>query len=163
MTAVQPKAPLTFLPGWECPPTITDGDRPVRGIRRALQPRPRKAKPKRERRPRSRAPLPAQRVFGRWTILADLPGRGERKVRCRCECGTERELPLRKLTSGASLSCGNSCRVLRPKCADAVRVLRAAGGSIKGIARELGINKKTVQRRVREMTALPPRTREEAA
>ena len=48
------------------------------------------------------------RRFGRWTVLDEWTstGRGERKVLCRCECGTERFVLERSLLYGGSRSCG---------------------------------------------------------
>ncbi len=50
---------------------------------------------------------PGQKI-GRWTVLDDYikTPRGEKKLLCRCECGTERYVLERSLKSGASLSCG---------------------------------------------------------
>lgn len=46
--------------------------------------------------------------FSRWTILSVSAGtkHSKRKAICRCECGTERELLLPSVTSGATKSCG---------------------------------------------------------
>ena len=46
--------------------------------------------------------------FGRWTVIDDIPDEasGERKWRCRCDCGTERQILERSLLFGGSLSCG---------------------------------------------------------
>lgn len=46
----------------------------------------------------------AGQKFGRWTVLAVSP---ERKVRCRCDCGTERDVDrYNLLRPGHSRSCG---------------------------------------------------------
>jgi hypothetical protein len=42
----------------------------------------------------------------RWTILGETRKNGRKYYRCRCECGTEREIYYRSIESGASLSCG---------------------------------------------------------
>lgn len=46
--------------------------------------------------------------FGRWTVLNDftLTAKGEKKWRCRCDCGTERYVLERSLLYGESRSCG---------------------------------------------------------
>jgi len=45
---------------------------------------------------------------GRWTVLDDFitTPKGEKKWRCRCECGTERYVLERSLKYGGSKSCG---------------------------------------------------------
>ena len=50
----------------------------------------------------------AGQTFGRWTCLDDaqVNEKGERRWKCRCECGTERFVRERSLRSGGSLSCG---------------------------------------------------------
>jgi hypothetical protein len=42
-------------------------------------------------------------VYGRWTVIA---GPIAMKWRCRCECGTVRDVPATPLKSGRSRSCG---------------------------------------------------------
>ena len=50
--------------------------------------------------------------FGRWTVLGDIQtvqrknGKTERKLLCRCDCGTERYVLERSLLYGGSESCG---------------------------------------------------------
>lgn len=46
--------------------------------------------------------------FGRWTVVgsASNTAGGQARWLCRCECGTERELPGQSLRSGRSMSCG---------------------------------------------------------
>lgn len=46
--------------------------------------------------------------YGHWTVLegSERTARGERKLRCRCDCGTERFVLERALKSGGSQSCG---------------------------------------------------------
>lgn len=48
------------------------------------------------------------RRFGRWTVLGSFitTPKGERKWRCRCDCGTERYVFERSLKHGGSKSCG---------------------------------------------------------
>ena len=48
---------------------------------------------------------PGARI-GRWTVLSKCAGDGERRWRCRCDCGTERDVFERSLRYGGSLSCG---------------------------------------------------------
>ena len=57
--------------------------------------------------------------YGHWTALGDFvrTARGERKLHCRCDCGTERFVLERALKSGGSQSCG--C-LRREKAAEAV-------------------------------------------
>lgn len=52
-------------------------------------------------------------VFGRWTALEDC-GHADQRVRCRCECGTERGVHGTLLTRGRSRSCG-LCVRSRPR------------------------------------------------
>ena len=53
-------------------------------------------------------------TFGRWTVVAEAPGRAQPRGqqatywRCRCQCGTEREVLTGSLLRGISTSCG--CR-----------------------------------------------------
>lgn len=44
--------------------------------------------------------------FGRWTALERVDKKGAARWRCRCSCGTEREVAARNLIGGNSLSCG---------------------------------------------------------
>ena len=48
--------------------------------------------------------------FGRWTVQGDFATtqKGERKWRCRCDCGTERYVLESSLKYGGSKGCG--CR-----------------------------------------------------
>ncbi len=50
---------------------------------------------------------PGQQI-GRWTVLNDYQTtpKGEKKLLCRCECGTERYVLERSLKHGGSQSCG---------------------------------------------------------
>ena len=43
-------------------------------------------------------------IFGRWTIIGN--GTTSDKKLCRCTCGTEKEVNVKNLLSGASKSCG---------------------------------------------------------
>jgi hypothetical protein len=43
--------------------------------------------------------------YGRWTVIEDRTV-GERKILCRCACGTERRVTVGNLVSGATRSCG---------------------------------------------------------
>lgn len=43
--------------------------------------------------------------YGRLTVIEDRKV-GERKILCRCDCGTERRFTIGNLVSGASRSCG---------------------------------------------------------
>ena len=47
-----------------------------------------------------------------WTVLEDGVG-VLTKVRCRCECGTERSVLIAALTEGRSKSCGRKCQARR--------------------------------------------------
>jgi hypothetical protein len=58
------------------------------------------------------------RVFGRWTVLGRAPRvPGQRETwRCRCACGTERDIPGWRLWHGKTRSCGCLARdILRQK------------------------------------------------
>lgn len=52
------------------------------------------------------------KTFGRWTVLYRLPNRIDRSgnphtmFRCKCECGTEKDVQASSLYSGRSTSCG---------------------------------------------------------
>lgn len=65
-------------------------------------------KPYRVRREAVNLALVIGQVFSRWTVLADAgQGRwGNRLVRCRCICGTEKVVSVKCLRNGSSLSCG---------------------------------------------------------
>jgi len=43
---------------------------------------------------------------GQWTLLEKTASGTRAKWRCRCDCGTEREVYQHHLSSGASRSCG---------------------------------------------------------
>ncbi len=49
--------------------------------------------------------------FGKWTVIGDAPGRGPTHpyVRCRCDCGTEKNINKGSLKRGHSNSCAG-CR-----------------------------------------------------
>ena len=49
--------------------------------------------------------IPKGKRFGRWETL-ETRGDSRRKIRCRCDCGTERDVDFSALRTGASLSCG---------------------------------------------------------
>lgn len=45
--------------------------------------------------------------FGRWTVIEEAEKRnGMARLKCRCECGTEKVVYQKHLLSGASTSCG---------------------------------------------------------
>ncbi len=48
--------------------------------------------------------LHSRSTFGRWTVIG--PKIVGRRVLCRCQCGTEKEVNVGNLVSGASRSCG---------------------------------------------------------
>jgi hypothetical protein len=52
--------------------------------------------------------IPPGTVYGRWTVLADVPvpHKAPRILLCRCQCGTERPVAMGNLRNGASFSCG---------------------------------------------------------
>lgn len=72
------------------------------------------------------SPTPAEpSVFGSWSVIRAAPRRnGLRHVRCRCRCGTERDVYWSNLTRGMSRSCG--CDSAR-KIADAKRTHGQSG------------------------------------
>lgn len=43
--------------------------------------------------------------YGRWTVIEDRTI-GERKILCRCDCGTEQRVTIGNLVNGGSRSCG---------------------------------------------------------
>lgn len=43
---------------------------------------------------------------GRWTVVAEISKGGRKYYRCRCDCGTEREIYYRSILTGVSQSCG---------------------------------------------------------
>lgn len=48
-----------------------------------------------------------QEIYGRWTVLTKgIVKSGREYAYCQCSCGTEREVRLRSLTNGESVSCG---------------------------------------------------------
>lgn len=51
------------------------------------------------------------KIFGRWTVIGDAPRKRyathtRAQVKCRCECGTERDVLVISLKRKKSLSCG---------------------------------------------------------
>lgn len=59
--------------------------------------------------------------FGRWTVLSFSrmekisPKCYRYYWKCRCQCGTEKEVLVNSLRSGRSLSCGCLCKELHPR------------------------------------------------
>lgn len=54
--------------------------------------------------------------FGRWTVIGVAePRKSKKHYLCRCDCGTEREVYISSLKSGASQSCGCLFRELSAK------------------------------------------------
>lgn len=53
-----------------------------------------------------RPPYPGE-VYGRWTIIGEAPKSkaGQRRVLCRCACGTEKIVQAQSIIDGASRSC----------------------------------------------------------
>lgn len=45
-------------------------------------------------------------LIGRWTVLEETRKSGKKYYKCRCECGTVKEVYYRSLESGISQSCG---------------------------------------------------------
>jgi hypothetical protein len=52
------------------------------------------------------AELPQNGRYGKWTVLESYYGAVQGKVKCRCDCGTERLVAAHTLIRGASRSCG---------------------------------------------------------
>lgn len=44
--------------------------------------------------------------FGRLTIIAELENKTARRMKCKCECGNEKDVFLNHLRSGRTKSCG---------------------------------------------------------
>jgi len=58
--------------------------------------------------------LPGDR-YGHWTVLEEAPQRGyERYAKCKCLCGEAKEVSLRSLRTGKSISCGCSRAEVEP-------------------------------------------------
>ena len=54
-----------------------------------------------------RVSVPPGTQFGQWTVVTEAPpSETQRRVLCRCSCGTERIVQLGNLRTGRSLSCG---------------------------------------------------------
>lgn len=54
-----------------------------------------------------RGPVAAGTSIGHWTVIAEAPKRyGLRHLKCRCVCGTERDVFIGNLRKGLSKSCG---------------------------------------------------------
>ena len=47
-----------------------------------------------------------ERIVGRWTVVGETRKGGRKYYKCRCECGTEREIYYRSIERGVSQSCG---------------------------------------------------------
>jgi hypothetical protein len=62
--------------------------------------------------PRPRLPVPPGSTYGHLTVLHEADprprawGAMERVLLCRCDCGEEREVYLKNLRSGQTVSCG---------------------------------------------------------
>jgi hypothetical protein len=50
--------------------------------------------------------VPAGSRFGSWLMLAEAAQTG--RVECRCDCGTTKQVSVRSMRAGSSLSCGCS-------------------------------------------------------
>lgn len=74
--------------------------------------------------------------FGHWTVLdgVELTPGGERKLLCRCDCGTERYVLERSLKYGGSQSCG--CVAREKNCkSNAYDLLNREFGALKVVGR----------------------------
>lgn len=79
--------------------------------------------------------------FGRWTVIERVDNRnGYHYWLCKCECGTQREVDGRSLTSGLSTSCG--CF----KSENTSKIFRTHGKSGNGRHSEYGIWGLMIQR-----------------
>lgn len=83
------------------------------------------------------------RRFGRWTVLGDFvtTPKGERKWRCRCDCGTERYVLESSLKYGGSKSCG-CLRRERAYEANAYDLLGKTFGDLTVVGRSKKRNKR---------------------
>ncbi|SDB95584.1 hypothetical protein SAMN05421737_10485 [Shouchella lonarensis] len=62
--------------------------------------------------------LPGQQ-FNDWTVLEESPRKNKyRYWRCKCACGTEKDVAQRSLTSGASKSCGCQSKLTKNRGKD---------------------------------------------
>lgn len=86
-------------------------------------------------RPQTLTVLPGE-VFSRWTVLAERNGPW---VGVRCECGTERNVQVKHLTSGRSSSCGCAREGLTRADIDAGLAAMRMGDSALSAARRLGV------------------------
>jgi hypothetical protein len=75
-------------------------------------------------------PIPAGTRAGRWTTLEDAPTVRRSRVRCRCECGTEKTLALEPIINGHSRASGysKSCGCLRDETASRVNSIHGLRG-----------------------------------
>lgn len=76
--------------------------------------------------------VPDMRI-GEWTVIRLLPGS---LALCRCGCGTERKVPLKRLRSGKSLSCG--CKRIKGREKE-VKIAIAKGRKIINAALKEGL------------------------
>lgn len=53
----------------------------------------------------ARSVFPGAQI-GRWLVLEECAGSGERRWKCRCACGVEKDVSDRGLRYGSSMSCG---------------------------------------------------------
>lgn len=60
------------------------------------------------RRCKGRVPMPAGSRYGRWVVLGRAPDSpaGRDRVRCHCDCGSERTVDSKSLREGRTHSCG---------------------------------------------------------
>ena len=81
--------------------------------------------------------------FGRWTVQGDFATtqKGERKWRCRCDCGTERYVLESSLKYGGSKSCG-CLRRERAYEANAYDLLGKTFGDLTVVGRSKKRNKR---------------------
>lgn len=86
--------------------------------------------------PLARRQIPVGTVFGRWTVIGAAADRREavghlrQHVRCRCGCGTERDVGIAQLRRGGSLSCGCDRRGRGPSKYPSAR--KSAIGEVHG-------------------------------
>ena len=77
-----------------------------------------------------------------WTIIAHTPSRKRQMAwRCRCDCGTVRDVFWVNLRTGNSLSCGCLTRKLTPK---QVKAIQADERTQVEIAKDYGLRQSTV-------------------
>lgn len=88
-----------------------------------------------------------------WVIIARAPARKRQTTwRCRCDCGSVRDVFWTNLTAGTSLSCGCTTRKLSP---EEIKAIKADKRTQKVIARAYGVAQSVISHVKTKRSSIP--------